>query len=65
MSDCPWRLFSLKLVLAWSVWTLMQDKVAAINRGESYILDVASERVKALVDAGKLSASTDYAVLGR
>jgi UDP-N-acetyl-D-glucosamine dehydrogenase len=41
-----------------------EDKVAAINRGESYILDVASERVKALVDAGKLSASTDYAVLG-
>ena len=40
------------------------DKVAAINRGESYILDVTSERVKALVDAGKLSASTDYAVLG-
>lgn len=40
------------------------DKVAAINRGESYILDVASERVKALVDAGKLTASTDFAVLG-
>jgi UDP-N-acetyl-D-glucosamine dehydrogenase len=41
------------------------DKVAAINRGESYILDVASERVKALVDAGKLSATTDYAALGQ
>ncbi len=40
-----------------------EDKVAAINRGESYIIDVASERVKALVDAGKLSASTDYALL--
>jgi UDP-N-acetyl-D-glucosamine dehydrogenase len=40
------------------------DKVASINRGESYILDVASERVKALVDAGKLTASTDFAVLG-
>jgi UDP-N-acetyl-D-glucosamine dehydrogenase len=39
------------------------DKVAAINRGESYILDVSSERVKALVEAGKLSASIDYAVL--
>ena len=39
-------------------------KVATINRGESYILDVASERVKALVDAGKLSASIDYATLG-
>ncbi len=41
----------------------MADKVAAINRGESYILDVDSARVKALVDDGKLSASTDYAVL--
>ena len=40
-----------------------EDKVAAINRGESYIIDVAPERVKALVDAGKLTASTDYAVL--
>jgi UDP-N-acetyl-D-glucosamine dehydrogenase len=41
----------------------VEEKVAAINRGESYILDVDSERVKALVDTGKLSASTDYAVL--
>ncbi len=41
----------------------LADKVDAINRGESYILDIDSTRVKALVDAGKLSASTDYAVL--
>jgi len=41
----------------------VEEKVAAINRGESYILDVDSVRVKALVDAGKLSASTDYSVL--
>lgn len=40
-----------------------EEKVAAINRGESYIIDVAPERVKALVEAGKLTASTDYAVL--
>jgi len=40
-----------------------EEKVAAINRGESYILDVDSTRVRALVDAGKLSASTDYSVL--
>ncbi len=40
-----------------------EEKVAAINRGESYILDVDSVRVRALVDAGKLSASTDYSVL--
>jgi UDP-N-acetyl-D-glucosamine dehydrogenase len=41
----------------------VEEKVAAINRGESYILDVDSTRVRALVDAGKLSASTDYSVL--
>jgi UDP-N-acetyl-D-glucosamine dehydrogenase len=41
----------------------LAEKVAAINRGESYILDVDSDRVKVLVEAGKLSASTDYAVL--
>lgn len=41
----------------------MAEKVTAINRGESYILDVDTERVAALVEAGKLSASTDYAVL--
>ncbi|HEY9121839.1 MAG TPA: nucleotide sugar dehydrogenase [Brevefilum sp.] len=40
-----------------------EEKVAAINRGESYIIDVDSARVRALVDAGKLSASTDYSVL--
>lgn len=40
-----------------------EEKVSAINRGESYILDVDSARVKALVEAGKLSASTDYSVL--
>ena len=42
----------------------IREKVDAINRGESYILDVDSNRVKALVDAGKLKASTDYANLG-
>jgi UDP-N-acetyl-D-glucosamine dehydrogenase len=41
----------------------IDEKVAAINRGESYILDIDSSRVGALVKAGKLSASTDYAVL--
>jgi UDP-N-acetyl-D-glucosamine dehydrogenase len=41
----------------------LDEKVAAINRGESYILDIDSSRVKALVEVGKLTASTDYAVL--
>jgi UDP-N-acetyl-D-glucosamine dehydrogenase len=37
--------------------------VDAINRGESYILDVENSEVDALVQAGKLSATTDYAAL--
>ena len=40
-------------------------KVASINRGESYIGDVTSEEVKALVDSGKLMATTDYADMAR
>jgi len=43
----------------------IKEKVDAINRGESYILDVDTARVKALVEAGKLSASTDYQALGK
>ncbi len=39
------------------------EKVACINQGESYILDVESADVKALVAAGKLTASTDYGAL--
>lgn len=37
------------------------DKVAAINEGRSYILDVPSERVAELVAAGRLSATSDFA----
>jgi UDP-N-acetyl-D-glucosamine dehydrogenase len=42
---------------------LSEGKVAAVNRGESYIKDVPSERVKALVTEGRLRASTDFAGL--
>src|SRR5690349_6667698 len=38
-------------------------KIAAIARGESYIEDVASETVAALVAQGRLAASTDFAAL--
>jgi UDP-N-acetyl-D-glucosamine dehydrogenase len=38
---------------------LSEAKVAAVNRGESYIRDVTSERVRRLVDAGRLQASHD------
>ncbi len=35
------------------------DKVAALQRGESYIEDIASDRLRPLVDKGALRASTD------
>ena len=35
--------------------------VDALNRGESHIEDVPSERLRPLVEAGKLRATTDYA----
>ena len=38
-------------------------KVEAINRGESYIMDVGSSQVKSLVSEGRLKATTDYSVL--
>jgi len=43
---------------------LSAEKVAAVNRGESYIKDVPAERVKALVQAKKLDASSDFDRLG-
>jgi UDP-N-acetyl-D-glucosamine dehydrogenase len=39
------------------------DRVAAINRGESYIEDVPSERLGRLVDERLVAATTDYDVL--
>ena len=39
-------------------------KVAAINRGESYIQDVPAEAVAALVTAGRLSATSDPSAVG-
>jgi UDP-N-acetyl-D-glucosamine dehydrogenase len=36
------------------------DRVGRLNRGESYIEDVPSEQLRALVDSGALSATTDY-----
>ena len=37
------------------------EKVDLINRGQSYILDVTSEKVASLVNSGRLSATTDFA----
>lgn len=39
------------------------SKVDALNRGESYIMDIPTERLKPLVQNGKLCASTDYGAL--
>ena len=43
----------------------IMEKVEKINRGESYVLDVPTEEVKKLVEAGRLKATTDYEVLGQ
>ncbi len=40
-------------------------KVASLNRGESYIMDIPSARLKPLVDSGRLSATTAYADLAQ
>ena len=37
-----------------------EKKVTAVNRGESHVLDVPHETLKAVVDAGNLFASTSY-----
>jgi UDP-N-acetyl-D-glucosamine dehydrogenase len=42
---------------------LIESKVDALNRGESYIQDVSTEETAALVKAGKLKATTDFGVL--
>ena len=39
------------------------DKAAAIRRGVSYIQDVPTAKVKALVEAGRLTATTDFSIL--
>jgi len=41
----------------------IESKVEAINRGESYVMDVPSDQMARLVSAGKLRATTDYSVL--
>jgi len=40
-----------------------QRKVDAINKGESFIVDVSSEQVARLVKDGKFTATTDFAVI--
>lgn len=40
-----------------------QGKVDAIKRGESYIEDIPTERVRTLVAEGRLAATTDFSIL--
>jgi UDP-N-acetyl-D-glucosamine dehydrogenase len=40
-----------------------EAKVAQLNTGESYILDVPTSVVKPLVESGKLRATTDFSVI--
>jgi UDP-N-acetyl-D-glucosamine dehydrogenase len=42
---------------------LSEDKVESLNKGESYIPDIPTERLKPLVESGKLKATTSYADL--
>jgi UDP-N-acetyl-D-glucosamine dehydrogenase len=42
---------------------LDQSKIDSIRRGVSYIPDVPSERVREVVDAGRLSPTRDFAIL--
>lgn len=44
---------------------ISETKVRQINQGESYIPDVATERLKTLVDDGRLCATTSYADLSQ
>jgi UDP-N-acetyl-D-glucosamine dehydrogenase len=39
------------------------DKVEQLNRGESYIADIPTERLRPLVESGRLRASTVYSAL--
>jgi UDP-N-acetyl-D-glucosamine dehydrogenase len=41
----------------------IQSKVDALNRGESYVMDVPSEVVDRLVKTGRLQATTDFSVI--
>ncbi len=51
--------------LAVTGFDLSREKVDAVNRGVSYIKDVPSERVAALVKEGRLRASSDFGLLAQ
>jgi UDP-N-acetyl-D-glucosamine dehydrogenase len=42
---------------------VQQSKVDLVNKGESYIQDISSETLSALVKAGKITATADFSVV--
>src|SRR5580765_3366345 len=44
---------------------LNESKVARINAGESYIADVPGQLFRSLVEAGKITATTDFGVISQ
>jgi UDP-N-acetyl-D-glucosamine dehydrogenase len=42
---------------------VLEDVVAAINRGESHIQDVPGEKLKPLIESGAIVATTDFAAV--
>jgi UDP-N-acetyl-D-glucosamine dehydrogenase len=42
---------------------VQQKKVDAVNRGETYIEDITSEKLREVIAGGKLAASTDFSLL--
>lgn len=41
----------------------VEEKVSLINQGKSYVLDVTSDKVKHLVESGKLRATSDFSAI--
>jgi len=54
-----------KAKVGFTVWCIDRNekRVDMINRGENYILDVKSEELAEQVQAGRIRATTDYAIL--
>src|ERR1700688_3182079 len=42
---------------------VLEDKVAKLNRGESYVQDVPGETIRSMVETKKFRATTDFSVV--
>ena len=63
MSDCPSRLSLPRRASTSPDIDLQQSRVDRLMKGESYIQDVPGSEVAELVKAGRLDATTDFAVV--